>query len=80
MAVLQKKELSQEELCFGLIKLLMRKFEEKQLEWYVEDKSIETKTQCTDGSEKWEEYQFTGWEEIRIMFRPREGDSSDGCK
>jgi len=71
-----KKEISQEELCFGLIKLLMRKFEEKQLEWYEENRSIETKTQCMNGSEKWEEHQFTGWEEIRIMFKPKEGDSS----
>jgi len=60
-------DLSRVERFFDLIRLLMNKFEQKQLESY-ELKSFLTEIPTGTG---WKENERTGWEEVRILFKPK---------
>ncbi len=68
MAVIKSKK-TQEKFFIELLKLLIEKFEDKKLEFdsYQRERFLEEVV--TDG--KWVDKKPTGWEEIRILFRPK---------
>lgn len=63
-------EKTQEEFFIELLKLLMEKFEDKKLE--LDSYQIERFLKRVPTEGQWEENKPTGWEEIRILLRPKE--------
>ena len=62
-------EKTQEEFFIELLKVLMGKFEDKKLE--LDSYQIERFLKGVPTEGDWAENEPTGWEEIRILLRPK---------